>query len=86
MYMEQVKELRSFLTAKSVSLQVKEKMYTSCVRSCMTCGSETWPLKVEHEYTQETTDMKMISWIMVYGMSLSDKIAITELKTSIEVE
>jgi hypothetical protein len=38
------RELRPFLTAKRVSLQVKGKVYESCVRSCMTYGSETWPL------------------------------------------
>jgi hypothetical protein len=43
------RELAPFLTAKRVSLQVKGKVYESCVRSCMTYGSETWPLKVEHE-------------------------------------
>jgi hypothetical protein len=50
----------------------------------MTYGSETWPLKVEHESKLETTDMRMIRWIC--GMSLRDRISSTELRTRIVVE
>jgi hypothetical protein len=68
---KQFKELRPFLTIKRVSPQVNGKVYKSCVRSCMTHGSETWPLKVEHESKLETTDMRMIRWMC--GVSLRDR-------------
>jgi hypothetical protein len=35
-------------------------------------GSETWPLKVEHESRLESTDMRMIRWMC--GVSLRDRI------------
>ena len=33
-------------TGKAFSLKLKGEAYTSCVRSCLVYGSETWPMKV----------------------------------------
>jgi len=30
-------------------LKLKGKVCTGCVRSCLICGSETWPVNVEHK-------------------------------------
>jgi hypothetical protein len=73
-----------FLTSKGVSLWVKEKVYESYVRSSMIYGSETWPMKAEHETKLETTDMRMIRWIC--GVSLRDKHTSTQLRSRIGVE
>jgi hypothetical protein len=78
------KELRPFLTAKGVSMKEKGIVYDCCIRSCMTHGSETWPLKVEHESKLETRYMRMIRWTC--GMSLRGKIPSTELRARIDVE
>jgi hypothetical protein len=78
------RELAPFLTAKRVSLQVKGKVYESCVRSCMTYGSETWPLKVEHESRLETTDMRMIRWMC--GVSPRDRVPSEERRAWVGVE
>ena len=46
------KKFREYLpifTEKGFSLKLKGKLYTSCVRSCLIYGNETWPMKVEHE-------------------------------------
>ena len=37
------------LTGKGFSLKLKGKVYDTRVRSCLMHGSETWPMKVEHE-------------------------------------
>jgi hypothetical protein len=59
-----IKDLKPFLSpAKGVSLQVKGKVHESCIMSCMTNGSETWPLKVEHKSKLETTDMRLIRFM-----------------------
>jgi hypothetical protein len=71
------KELRPFLTAKSLPTG-EGKAYESCIGSCMTYGSETWPLKVEHESKMETTDMRMIRWMC--GVPLRDRVPSEELR------
>jgi hypothetical protein len=78
------KELRPFLTTEGVSLQVKGKVYESCVGSCMTYGRETWPLKVEHESRLETTYIRMIRWMC--GVSLRDRVPSKELGAWVGVE
>jgi hypothetical protein len=40
--------LAPILTLRGASLKLKGKIYKVCVRSAMTYGSETWPMKVEH--------------------------------------
>jgi hypothetical protein len=63
---------------------VKGKVYESCVRSCMTHGSETWPLKVEHESRLESTDMRMIRWMC--GVSLRHRVPSEELRAWVGVD
>ena len=53
-------EYLSILTRKGLSLKLKGKLYTTCVRSCLMHGSETWPMKVEHELKLNCTEMSMI--------------------------
>jgi len=51
--------LSSFLLTSDyiVLVKLKGKVYTSCVRSCLIFGSETWPMKVEHEATLDRNEM-----------------------------
>ena len=49
------------VTGKGLSLKLKGKVYPTCVRSCLMHGSETWPMKVEHELKMNRTEMSMIS-------------------------
>ena len=37
------------LCRKKMSLRMKGELYKVCVRSAMTCGSETWPLQEEQK-------------------------------------
>ena len=48
------------VTGKGLSLKLKGKVYPTCVRSCLMHGSETWPMKVEHELKMNHTEMSMI--------------------------
>jgi len=50
-------EYLSILTGKGFSLKLKGKVYDTCVRSCLMHGSETWPMKVEHELKLNRTEM-----------------------------
>ena len=77
-------ELTPFLTSKGVSLRMKGQVYRSCVRSVMIYGSETWPMKKEHENRLNTTEMRMIRWMS--GVSLRDRKSSKELRDGVGVE
>ena len=57
------REYLPVLTGKGFSLKLKGKVYATCVRSCLTHGSETWSMKVEHELKMICTEMSMIRWM-----------------------
>ena len=57
------REYLPILTGKGFSLKLKGKVYATCVRSCLMHGSETWPMKVEHELKLNCTEMCMIRWM-----------------------
>ena len=78
------RELSPILTQKGASLTLKGKVYMSCVRSCMIYGSETWPMKAEHEARLERAEMRMIRWMC--GVSLRDRITSAELRDRMGVE
>jgi len=56
-------EYLPILTGKGFSLKLKGKVYAICVRNCLMDGSETWPVKVEHELKLNRTEMSMITWM-----------------------
>jgi len=39
------------------SLKLKGNVNTSCVRSCLIYGCETWPMKTEHELKLDRTEL-----------------------------
>ena len=60
------KKFREYLPigiGKGFSLKLKGMVYATCVRSCLMHGSETWPMKVEHELKLNRTEMRMIRWM-----------------------
>jgi len=52
--------------------------YYTCVRSCLMHGSETWPMKVEHELKINCTEMSMIRWMC--GVKLNERKKSEELR------
>ena len=56
------REYLPILTGKGFSLKLKGKVYATCV-SYLMHGSETWPMKVEHELKMNRTEMSMIRWM-----------------------
>ena len=78
------RELMPFLTSKAPSLKMKGQVYSACVRSGMTYGSETWALKVEHEEKLNRAEMRMIRWMC--GVSLRDRKTSAELRQKMGVE
>ena len=59
------------LTNKDISLKVRGRLYSGCVRSSMLHGSETWPVRKENEVALQGAEMRMVRWM--FGMKLRDR-------------
>ena len=78
------RELSPVLTLKGASLKLKGKIYSACVRSVMTYGSETWPMKLEDTHRLERAERMMIR--RMCGVTLKDRKSCEELRTRLGVE
>ena len=78
------RELLPFLTSRAPPLEMKGRVYASCVRSSMTYGSETRPLLVDVGLKFERAEMQMIRWMC--GISLKDIRTNEELRRLVGVE
>ena len=65
-------QLVPLLTNKNVSLIMKGRLYSSCVRSSMLHGSEIWPVRKENEVALQRAEMRMVRWMCC--MKLEDRI------------
>ena len=57
---------------KDISLIVRQRLYSSCVRSTMLHGSETWPIRKENEVALLRAEMRMVRWMC--GVKLQDRV------------
>ena len=78
------RELLSFLTSRAHRMEMKAQVYTCCVRSGMTYGSETMPLLVDVGLKFERADMQMIRWMC--SVSMKDRRTSKELRRLLGVE
>jgi len=58
------------LTNKDVSLIMRGRWYSSCVRSSMLHGSETWPVRKENVVALHRAETRMVRWMC--GVKLKD--------------
>jgi len=63
-------QLVPLLTNKDISLIVRGRLYSSCVRSSMLHGSET--IRKENEVALQQAEMRMVRWMC--GMKVQDRI------------
>jgi len=64
--------MEPLLTNKDISLTVRGRLYSSCVRSNMLHGSKTWSIRKENEVALQWAGMKMIRWMC--GIKLHDRV------------
>ena len=57
------RQLVPLLTNKDVSLIVRGRLYSSCVRCSMSHGSETWPVRKENVVALQRAEMSMVRWM-----------------------
>ena len=53
-------QLVPLLTNKDVSLIMRGRLYSSCVRSSMLHGSETWSVRKENVVALQRAEMRMV--------------------------
>ena len=76
------RELLLFLTSRAPPLEMKGRVYASCVRSSMTYGSELLLVDVRLKF--ERAEMQMIRWMC--SISLKDRRTHEELRRMLGVE
>ena len=72
------RQLVLLLTNKDIFLLVRGRLYSSCVRSSMLRGSETWSVRKENEVAFQRAEMRMVKWMC--GMELQDRVPSKELR------
>ena len=66
------------LTNKDVSLIMRGRLYSSCVRSSMLHGRESWPVRKENVVALQRAEMRMVRWMC--GVKLKDRFPSKELR------
>jgi len=57
------RQLVPLLTNRDISLIRRGRLYSSCVRSTMLHGSETWPVRKENKVALQWAEMRMVRWM-----------------------
>ena len=77
-------ELTPVLTLKGASFKLKGKIYSTCVRSAMVYGSETWPMKKEDLGRLEKAEHMMMR--RMCGVTLRDRVPSSELYGRLDID
>ena len=72
------RQLVPLLTNKDISLIRRGKLCSSCMRSSMLHGSETWPVRKENEMALQRSEMRIVRWMC--GVKLKDRVSNKELR------
>ena len=78
------RQLVPLLTNKDVSLIMRGRLYSSCVRSSMLHGSETWPVRRENVVALQRAEMRMVRWMC--GVKLKDRLPSKELRERLGID
>ena len=57
------RQLVPLLTNRDISLIRRGRLYSSCVRSSMLHGNETWPVRKENKVALQRAEMRMVRWM-----------------------
>jgi len=72
------RQLVPLLTNMDVSLIMRGRLYSSCVRSNMLHGIETWPVRKENVVALQRAETRMVRWMC--GIKLKDRFPSKELR------
>ena len=72
------RQLVPLLKNKDISLIIKGRLYSSCVRSSMLHGSDSWPVRKENKVALQRAEMRMVRCMC--GIKLKDRFPSKELR------
>ena len=78
------RQLRLLLANKDVSLIMRGRLYSSCVRSSILHGSETWPVRIENEVALQRAETRMVRWMC--GIMVKDRFPSKELRERLGID
>ena len=78
------RQLVPLLTNRDMSLIRRGRLYSSCVRSSMLYGSETWPVRKENEGALQRAEMRMVRWLC--NVKVKDSISSKELSERLGID
>jgi len=78
------RQLVPLLTNQDISLTMRGRLYSSCVRSSMLHGSETWPVRKENVVALQRAEMRMVRWMC--GIKLKDRFPSKELRERVGID
>jgi len=78
------RQLLPLLTSRDISLIRRGRLYSSCVRSSMLHGSETWPVRKENEVPIQRAEMRMVRR-MCY-VKVKDRVPSKELREGVGID
>jgi len=78
------RQLVSLLTNRDISLIRRGRLYSSCVRSSMLHGSETWPVRKENEVALQRAERRMVRWMC--SVNVKDRVPSKELRERLGID
>jgi len=66
------------LTNIDISVIMRGRLYSSCVRSTVLHGSETWPVRKENKVALQRAEMRMFRWMC--DIKVKDRVPSKELR------
>ena len=78
------RQLAPLLTNRDISLIRRGRLYSSCVRSFMLHGSETWSVRKENEVSLQQAKMRMVRWMC--NVQVNDGVPSKELRERLGID
>jgi len=78
------RQLVPLLSNKDILLIVIGRLYSSCVRSSMLHGSETWPVRKQNEVALQQAETIMVRWMC--GIKLKERVPSKELRVRLGLD
>jgi len=78
------RQLVPLLTNRDISLIRRGRLNSSCVRSSMLHGSETWPVRKENEVVLQRAEIRMVRWMC--NVKVKDRVPSKELRERLGID
>ena len=78
------RQLVPLLTNSDISLIVRGRLYSSCVRSSMLHESETWPVREENEVALQRAEIRMVRWMC--SVKVKERLPSKELRERLGID